>query len=405
MHPLSIPQVGPLNLLRCQGQNLPLNSNPVSYYNVTDNLNPTLVGTESNFQYVLPTGWSIGTNTSNGSDWISSTNLATITTLSSDGVFKVRAVNGCAAGLNVGPEANVTLLRPAPQLTVVGDSFLCSGSKSYTIGGVVPPGASFCWSVSNTNYASLGVQCGPSTSLNYVGNGVVKLSATATDCLGTYPVTYPADVMVGTSVGGYYFITSNYHSSGNQLSLFSNNSTVFLPANQGFGINAYLTSPGRTGNATWVINSNSYPFFWYQIGASTLTFSGNSAPTAYQQRTGTFNLSVPTVCGTYNGQFSWPIVTQGWSFRVALSPNPSSSTLNVSLLDGDNTSAKLATTINSEIKLDVSRFDNAKQAKSWSFKGGLSDFTLDISDLPNGTYVVRITIDGTSKSSQIVIRR
>ena len=393
-------------MLRCQGQTLNVNANPVDYYNMSNSAQPQVVTTETSWQYQVPSGWSVAGFPSNGSDWIGASNITNINTTASGGSqVKVRAVNSCSSNLLPGQEAVMPISRPIPQLSITGDDFLCSGSKSYAISGTIPPGASVCWSSSNTNSATLGATCGTPVSLNYISNGLTKLSATVTDCIGTYPVPTIKELLVGNYAGGYYTITSNYHSSGNQLTLYNNNSSIFLPANQGFGINAYLTSPGRTGNAIWTRNASSYPFFWYQIGASTLTFSGNSAPSAYQQRTGIFNLSVPTVCGTASRQFSWPIVTQGWSFRVASSPNPSTNMLSVSVVDSENSNQKLATTAASSISMDISRFDNARQVKSWTFKGSSSEFNLDVSDLPNGTYVLRVTIDGTSKTSQIIIKR
>jgi lysyl endopeptidase len=297
-----------------------------------------------------------------------------------------------------------SLIDVSSEPLMLGDNFICSGFTTYSI-SPLPSNASVTWTISNSSIASIpSPSNGSSVNLTKVGSGVVTLTANIVYCSGSTRAISKA-IMVGASVSGYYTITSNYHSSGNQLTLYNNNSTIFLPANQGFGINAYLTSPGRTGNATWTRNANSYPFFWYQIGSSTLTFSGNSAPTAYQQRTGIFNLSVPTACGTFNGQFSWPIVTQGWSFRVASAPNPSTNILSVSLVDSENSSQKLATTSSSSISMDLSRFDNARQVKSWTFKGNSSEFNLDVSDLPNGTYVLRVSIDGTSKTSQIVIKR
>ena len=241
--------------------------------------------------------------------------------------------------------------------------------------------------------------------INLRKSSIVRLSATVNDCIGSFPVS-DKEIMVGPSVGGYYTIISNYHNSGNQLTLYNNNTTIFLPANQGFGINAYLTSPGRTGNPSWTRNTNSYPFVWRdQIGASPLSFYGNSAPTAYQQRTGMFNLSVPTTCGTFFGQFNWPIVTQGWSFIVEASPNPTANSLNVTIVDGENNTQKLATSSNTNTTLEILRFDNTKKVKSWTFKGNAVDLDLDVSDIPNGNYVLRVTIDGISKSCQIIIHR
>jgi hypothetical protein len=308
------------------------------------------------------------------------------------------------SGQMVTSTTNVSSLIDVSSVPLIsGSDFICIGTTSYFI-SAFPANASVTWALSNSSVATIpNPSNSSSVNVTKVGSGVVTLTASIVYCSGELR-TLQKSIMVGPSVGGYYTVISNYTNSANQLLLFNNNSTLFLPANQGFGVNAYLTSPGLTGNATWTRNTSSYPFNWYQIGASTLTFSGNSAPTAYQQRTGLFNLSVPTSCGTYNGQFSWPVVTQGWSFRVASAPNPTSSTINVSLMDADN-SKKLVTSANSAISIDVSRFDNAKQVKTWTFKGNLSDLSLDVSDLPNGTYVLRVTIDGTSKSSQILIRR
>jgi len=79
-------------------------------------------GTISDYEYLLPAGWKLGTNTSNGSAWIQGTNTVTITSDLSTGhnsAIYIRAKNTCGTNLANGQNPTQILInRSAANLTM-----------------------------------------------------------------------------------------------------------------------------------------------------------------------------------------------------------------------------------------------------------------------------------------------
>lgn len=290
-----------------------------------------------------------------------------------------------------------------PTLNIGGtptDSYICSGSSTYTLSGMpANVNATIVWSVSNPSAASIpNPSNGTSVVVTKTGDAVVTLTATVTIC-GQQPITVNKTIMIGASVGGYYIINSNYHQPI-QRPLYTNNSPVWLPANQSFGISAYINS-SNVQSASWVRASNSYPFNWISFG-STLNFSGASAPTSYTTRNGIFTITAQTTCGTYVGTYTWPVITQGWGFRIQMNPNPATDNLIVSLLD-ESTEIK-ALGQDEVITITLYDLNRTNIVKQWALKNNQSRFNLNISDVKSGQYVLLVQKGQFRKSEKVLIQ-
>ncbi|MGZ3846085.1 MAG: T9SS type A sorting domain-containing protein [Flavisolibacter sp.] len=93
-------------------------------------------GTISTYEYQLPSGWSIGANVSNGSNWIPGGTSVTVTSdATTGGVIKVRPVNSCNSNFVKGSElATINISRPAPTFSVSPNSveIQCGYAKTET---------------------------------------------------------------------------------------------------------------------------------------------------------------------------------------------------------------------------------------------------------------------------------
>lgn len=293
---------------------------------------------------------------------------------------------------------NVSSLQDAyPTISIVGlptSDYICHGSSTYTLNGL-PLNAAVIWSISNTNFASIPTpSTGPSVVVTKVGSGVVTLTANITLCGGETEVV-KKEIMIGTSVGGYYTIVSDYHNVGIHYPLYNNNSPIFLPPNEGFGIVAYITSPAIQ-SSTWTRSNQSYPF-WWNTTETTLRFSGSSAPSG--SRTGIFDLSAQTLCGEYEGTFQWPIVTQTWSIVISISPNPVEDYLHVAI--NNEFPEILSLDPENEVIITIYDFYN-NLVKKLNFNKGQNQFKLDVNELPIGQYILMINQGTNYKSTQFI---
>jgi len=182
------PNISSITAQRCQTQNYNINFSNVQYGNVFET--PAIgYGTVTNYEYLLPAGWSINGTTSTGG-WILANNNVTVTSDLSSGVngfVRIRPSNSqCASGLVAGQEVAIPISRPAPTLSINGDAIICSGNSNYSINGL-PSGASVCWSISDPSIASIPTSnCSNTIDVTKVGDGFVSLSATVTHCSFTY---------------------------------------------------------------------------------------------------------------------------------------------------------------------------------------------------------------------------
>ena len=195
---------------RCQIQTF-----SISYLNVqykTEFQSPALCfGTITNYQYLLPSGWSIGGNVSNGSNWIGGGNSVNITSDLSNGDgsgIRIRPINtACGSGLVAGQESIIPISRPAPTLSITSSkTTICTGCETFTINGM-PSGATVQWSLSNADASISGCStCQIATICRSTStNTTIDLTATVSHCSFVYPVTKRISLGTPSFIGTPYF--------------------------------------------------------------------------------------------------------------------------------------------------------------------------------------------------------
>lgn len=397
-------QVRPIIFPRCQ-----VTSAVISFPNIqwfTNFENPEVCfGSVTDYEYLLPLNWQLGTSTSNGITWIEGGNSVTITSdlSTGDGAdIRIRASNKtCGIGLAAnGPTSTVRISRSRPTISITGDDFISSGSKIYSLTGTLPAGATVCWSSSNPGIASVPASnCGSSVSVSYVASGTATITATVTDCIESYSIT--KNLTVGSYVTGYWIVSSNYNQP-TPNTLYTSNSAIWLPANQYFGVNAYITTPGVL-SPSWSMAAGSYPFSW-GVSGTTLYFSGYAGSAAYQQRNGIFNLTAQTTCGAFSGSFTWPVIVQGWgSFQVTTSPNPATDVITLTISEESPKVKELSK--DEDVSIQLYTFDQSHLVKQWKFKNDQKQFNLKIADVNKGQYVIVVIKGNYKESKQVLIER
>lgn len=127
-----------INAPRCQNGSVGISFSNIQYSNVYEN--PVVCyGTVTNYEYLLPNGWSLTTGStttvSNGSTWIAGSNSVTVTydlATGNGGNVRIRPVNTqCGSGLAKGREVVIPVSRPLPSLFItLGQTYLCRDRKS-----------------------------------------------------------------------------------------------------------------------------------------------------------------------------------------------------------------------------------------------------------------------------------
>jgi len=197
------PNVTSISTPLCQTSPINIFFNNVQYASN----NPQGIATYSTvtqYQYLLPSGWSLNGTTSNG-NWIAGTNNVNIIpdgNSGNGGTVQVRAVSSCSASLIQGPAGQISVTRPSPsgsESIVPGDGtdYICSGSKTYSVGNL-PAGSSVSWSLASyPNVASIPANStgGSVTVTGGTVSGVATLNASVTNCDG--PHTFSYNIRVG----------------------------------------------------------------------------------------------------------------------------------------------------------------------------------------------------------------
>lgn len=377
------PNVGQIYSPRCEITNTAISFNNVQWS--TSFENPALCfGSVTSYEYLLPNGWSIGSNTSNGNNWISDSNSVTVTSDSSNGaingVVYVRPVNSCATGLRNGQSqvVQIPISRPAPTLSIPEtDVEICNSSKNYTISGL-PTGATTTWSITN-NYGVAGISSATNTSVQVdkinSGNGYETLTATVKHCSFTYPKT--KNIQFGLPTATFDIFT-------------------YVPLNS----ECFETDAFYIFRPTLINSYDIYPtnYQWsYRINGTTtetiISSTGEDGAFMFPN-TGIYDILVRPVnsCGVGNTPSVKTITVQmspacgGMSFRLSASPNPTTDYLNVAIDNEFSEHIKLNKVEKISYRLyDVNR---ATIIKQWIFNNTTNKQQLNVSDIKRGHYIL-----------------
>lgn len=284
------------------------------------------------------------------------------------------------------------------------------------VGSFIVPGlqrgVTTTWSVSPAGLATISATGNLVTlTRNGIANGLLTLTASlGAGCSSAQSIS--KQVSVGAAITGYYIINSNYHQPF-QRPLSVSNSPIWLPANQAFGVTAVITGVNLTSN-TWTRAVSSYPFNWSTSG-TTLSFMGSAGSTPYTQRNGVFTLTAQNACGTVTQNFLWPVIVQSGSFRVTVSPNPVSSTLNVTFSQQTDSETSLKQqgqelrplrSMMSTGKTIVTLFDfnTSMQVKQWAQNEASSKgYNYSVVGLRKGLYILQVDRDNQTTTTKIIV--
>jgi len=393
------PNQSVLNAPRCQVSNFSISFNNVQWSTAFES--PALCfGSITAYEYLLPNGWSIDSNVSNGSNWIAGDNSVTITSDLSNGVngaIYIRPVNNCSNGLTNGQSQVVAILinRTAPTLSIPEtDVEICSGSKTYTITGL-PAGATTSWSISN-NYgiSSISNQTNTSVQVNKInpGYGNETLTATVSHCSFTYTVTKVINFGVPTATFDIF---------------------TYLP----LYADCFETDAFYIFRPTLIYNYDVYPpnYQWsYRInGTSTETIvsSTDEDGVFIFPNTGTYDILVRPVnsCGIGSTPSIKTITVQmspacgGMGFRMTASPNPAINYINVTI---DKETADVVKLSKIEtISYRLYDINSATIIKQWVFDNTSNKHQLNVNDVKEGHYILVVQKDKYQRTTQIIISR
>ncbi len=272
--------------------------------------------------------------------------------------------------------------------SISGPNEFCT-SANYTISGGSLCGANVTWSLgylnNHPNIASLSCTNCPSTTLTKINNGTVWLIATVTFPNST-TYTYEKYIGVGTPV-----IRGWYNSPTNPGEPLAASSRFEFNWNDACYTTLISTNMDITANSTvvWEDAGNSGGVTWYQSGNNLIFYFSDLDQWAY------FRVTATNSCGSQSWLYRFRSVgdncSGGTPLSIMLSPNPTTSALNVTLVDKkDQTKQKEII----EIRL-VDKMGTVKQ--KWNYGKGSGNQTrqLNVSNLPSDIYNVMV-YDGTT---------
>jgi hypothetical protein len=282
------------------------------------------------------------------------------------------------------PTLSCSVTRPIPPI----DSFYISGpnefcsNATYTIGGNSLCGATVNWSLgylnNDPNVGQLSCTTCPTTTLNKIHNGSVKLIATITFPNST---TYTYENLIGVGspvIRGWYNSPTNILQPLNPSSKFQQNwndacYTTLISTNMDITANSNIVweNAGSSGGVTWYQNGTNLNFYFSDLNHY-----------AY------FRVTATNTCGSNSYLYRFRSVSDGCSnssmLRVSVSPNPATSYLNVSLTDlNDTKSIK-------EIKKIriIDKTGNEKLDINYKLNGKSDIKQIDISNLKPDIYSI-----------------
>jgi hypothetical protein len=198
---------------KCSIQNIPINFNNIKWSTKDEGAN-FCWGKITQYEYLIPTGWSIGTTISNGTTWIVDDSNVVVKSDEGNGALgkiRVRASNAnCGSNLQNNYDIkDINISRPGPILSINGPTFMCANNNyTYTISGI-PSGGIVTW-MQNSYYT---ISPNGNTAVLSVGanaNGLTNISASITlpNCSLIFPVTF--NVSVGTPNATFNIVSYPY---------------------------------------------------------------------------------------------------------------------------------------------------------------------------------------------------
>jgi len=372
---------GSITALPCQIQNFGVTFTKVKYTNYSTVIPNKLIFSEVNdYEYLLPTGWSIGSSVSTGSNWIGGSNSVTVTSDLSNGVkIQVRPANNCAANLASGGISEIAINRPRPPLTFTGGSTVCT-STNFQAYGAPAAFTGYTWSTSPPGmFTSSNLTSNPTTITKVAnGEGDIALNLSSPGCslnfsYNTLEITGQAKLVAGVPVLSATFPLMLYSGPGDENEICRNQETILdMVYNTGTTNTWTLMSWVGGPQPSW--NPSVYPDDFYIY-----FFKPN-------QQTALFQLQTSNSCGTSTYDIAFKAVDCGLRAapkKFKISPNPSRNMVSISQQD--------ASAINKITDVyEVDLLDHNQLTIQRRKYQNSSSIVLDVSGLKFGIYFVRI---------------
>ena len=388
-----VPNQAPITVPRCKILDI-----PISIPNVTwGNSLGLCFGSIDQFEYKLPTDWSLGGVTSTGNNWISGGKNVIVTSDNSNGVegsILVRPkASSCASGLaNNQVEGVIPINRPKPILSIPEtDTEICTGSKTYTISGL-PQGATTSWSITN-NYGVASLSNATNTSVQIdkinTGNGHETLTATVSHCTFTYKESKVISLGVPTALFDIFtyvplnsdcFETDAFYIFRPSL---KDNYDIYPPSYHW----SYRISGNANENSVLSTGEDGVFLFDTQGLYDIIVRPVNSCGIGLDSSIKTIYVQTSPACGSM-------------LFSMLVSPNPADDYINVEITE----SLEKLNKTNEIVKFKLYDFNSLKAVKEWDMKGLLKQYKLDILGIKAGKYVLSARAGKRHSSKQLIIK-
>lgn len=381
------PNITTITAPRCQITNTAISFTNVVYGNSYESPSITY-GVVTNYEYLLPAGWILGSSTSNGTSWIPGGNNVTVTSDLSNGIgsgIRIRPTNtACGTGLATGQEVFISISRPAPTLYITGGSdILCSSNATFNIIGM-PAGSTVQWTLNSNLSANIPANStSPTVTVTPTAtSGNVILTATVTHCSFTY--TVQKLIRVGTYSTTDYNITQ-YPSS------------VCLNQTVQFGFPWYYFTPSSTTTYDWIWGGGLT--YVSGQGTSVITLRApSSAPTGTPWVIGRANNS----CGSGPMSQAKNLVYQTNCYSpFSVAPNPSSDVIKIEVSKDPELKSLISSSEIREVEL-IDKMGRVRYKRK--LDKGLKVTTIKVNDLPSDIYTLRIFDGQTWHSHKVSVQ-
>lgn len=264
---------------------------------------------------------------------------------------------------------------------------LCSGTRVFSVKNIT--GATYSWSVS----PGLTIQSGGSTNAVTVAYDVPYSNAWAEVEITTPCSNTTATRRIYFDAGSptvFYEINPNGMENCYQTNAYYYFNIAPNPEDVDITAHEWGYRPYGTTSETIVGNPNAY----------------NTTATVIFPSTGLYEVFVrpKNSCGT--GQESSAIVdvvsSCGGYFRVATSPNPAGSNLNVVITDELNEVKAL--NAHTDILIELQLLNTGTVHKQWTFKNTQNAFNLNLAGISKGWYIITVTKGKYRSSAKILVQ-
>jgi hypothetical protein len=294
---------------------------------------------------------------------------------------------------------------------ITGPTTICQ-SATFGINETLPAGFTVAWTTSSTQVSV--TQNGTNATLNNAGfSGNLTITATINNGCGTLVFTrvVQATAPPTANVIGYFTTNPQPQSggSGSSQTPLANDTyqSFYVPRNSYVSMNFLVTSA-------------TYPAYKWSTSSSSSTATGlnystsiQASPYGYSSVTRTIYLDAGNINCSKRNAYTFNVVSLGWSFRMAASPNPTKDNLNISITVVDDKTSEVLNGKNyqkSSLKSTATVFtlheiNTNRLVKQWKFEETDNmNYNIKFNGLKKGIYILKMERDGQTTTSKILIQ-